>query len=68
MQVILSGDFAQLPPVPERLSIREELQDYKLHNGKAVESVGKTGTLQFHFTNRGYAFESTAWWDLVGGT
>ena len=60
IQVVVVGDFYQLPPIPATIH-GETFQrlDHGLFHGQHVPK--DSHTQKIYFTNRGYAFQSMAW-------
>lgn len=54
VQVVLCGDFHQLPPIPERLTVDQRREAIQQRHSNAPQ-------LSLPFLNRGMAFEAATW-------
>ena len=65
VQLICCGDFFQLPPIPGRVPPETwgRLDTRLLAEHRAVLRTGLDQRPQELFLNRGFAFQSTAWWE-----
>ena len=64
VQLICCGDFFQLPPISSRVPAEtwRRLDASALHAQRAVLRSGLDNHESELFLNRGFAFQSTAWW------
>ena len=64
VQLICCGDFFQLPPIVGKVPLETwaRLSPSHLKQHRALIPVGLEGAAQELFLNRGFAFQSAAWW------
>jgi hypothetical protein len=64
VQLVCCGDFFQLPPIPGRVPNEtwRRLDANALKQFRAVLRTGLDGRESELFLNRGFAFQSAAWW------
>jgi len=64
VQLICCGDFFQLPPISSRVPAEtwRRLDANALHAQRAILRSGLDNHESELFLNRGFAFQSTAWW------
>ena len=65
VQLICCGDFFQLPPIPGRVPLDTwgRLDGALLGEHRAVLRTGLDQRAQELYLNRGFAFQSSAWWE-----
>ena len=65
VQLICCGDFFQLPPIPGRVPMEtwKRLDQNALKSQRAVLRTGLDLRESELFLNRGFAFQSAAWWE-----